>query len=99
MLKPDWNPNQKTLRQFAWLMLAFCVLVGLYRAWRGDAFGSGIALGFRGPWLLPLILWIIGAVVAVLGMIDARLVRPVYVALTAVTFPIGWVLSHVLLGV
>lgn len=96
MLKPDWNPSSRVLRQFAWLTLAFCIGVGLWRAWRGHAFDT--APGLHGAWLVPMLLWIVGVIVAVLGVIDARLVRPVYVTLTAATFPIGWVVSHLLLG-
>jgi hypothetical protein len=99
MLTPDWNPNRRTLRQFALLALLFSALVGLLRAWKGGALASGVPPGFHGPWLLPLVVWTVGGVVAVLGAIEPRLVRPVYLALLAISFPIGWVLSHVLLGV
>jgi hypothetical protein len=43
-------------------------------------------------------IWIICGVQAVVGVLHPPAIRPVFVGLILITFPIGWVVSHVLLG-
>ena len=88
MISVQWNPERKQLRQFAAIWFpAFCALVG----WM---------VGKKtGHWTGVEIAWISCAVVAVAGCIHPPLIRPVFVGLILATFPIGWVVSHVLLGV
>lgn len=99
MLTPHWNPDRRTLRQFSAIWLGFLFFVGLYRAWRGGAFGTDIPFGFEGPWIIPLVLWVLALGVGLPGLVAPALARPVYIGMTIVTFPIGWVVSHVLLAV
>jgi len=88
MISVQWNPERKQLRQFAAIWFpAFCALVG----WM---------VGKKtGHWTGVEIAWISCAVVAVAGCIHPPLIRPVFLGLILATFPIGWVVSHVLLGV
>ena len=88
MISVQWNPDRKQLRQFAAIWFpAFCALVG----WM---------VGKKtGHWTGVEIAWISCAVVAVAGCIYPPLIRPVFVGLILATFLIGWVVSHVLLGV
>ncbi|NCY22357.1 hypothetical protein EBX31_10440 [bacterium] len=88
MISVQWNPERKQLRQFAAIWFpAFCALVG----WM---------VGKKtGHWAGVEILWVVCAVVAVAGFLHPPLIRPVFVGLILATFPIGWVVSHVLLGV
>jgi Saxitoxin biosynthesis operon protein SxtJ len=97
VLTPNWNPDRKTLRQFAGLWLVFLVGVGLFRAWRGGGFEPDHPFGFEGPWLVPIVLWGMAVVAGVPGLFAPTLIRPVYVGLMALSFPIGWVISHALL--
>lgn len=46
---------------------------------------------------LAIVLWTLGVTLGLIGLARPRVIRPVYVGLTRVTFPIGWVVSHVLL--
>ena len=80
------DPPPKVLRQFAatWL-----VVLGGLGAWRGLA---------RGQWQAGGVLVGLAAVVGVAGLIRPRLVRPIYVAAAVATFPVGWLLSWVVLG-
>lgn len=87
MISIQWNPERKQLRQFAAIWFpAFCGLLG----W---------ILGTKtGHWVAVQAAWSICAAVAVLGAIYPPAIRPVFVGLILLTFPIGWVVSHVLLG-
>ena len=87
MISVQWNPNQKQLRQFAAIWFpAFCALVG----W--------IVGAKSGQWGAVQVVWFVCAVQAVLGSIYPPAIRPVFVGLILLTYPIGWVVSHVLLG-
>jgi hypothetical protein len=82
-----WRPTTRTLRQFAVLWLLF---VGLL-AWRfgfqrGDATWGGVLAATAG-------------LVGVGGLVWPLLVRPLFLALTVVTLPLGWILSRLLLAI
>lgn len=91
MLKPNFRPEPRILRQFAvfavvglpllaWLVLR---LLGVF-AWDHPAFLTTAAVG-----------------VVQLGLFSARIEAPtrwLFVALTIVALPIGFVLSHVLMA-
>jgi len=87
MLTIRWHPTDRELRQFAGLWFpAFWLLVVLIgRLWR----------------LAPAAVTIIAAVVvlvAVMGLVRPHSVRPVYVAWMCAAYPIGWLVSHLLLA-
>ena len=99
MLTPNWNPDQRTTRQFAVIWLIFFLGLGLYRAWHAGAFDAASPFGRHGPWVTPIVLWIAACAIGIPGVIAPRLVRPIYIGMMALTFPVGWVVSHALLGV
>lgn len=98
MVAPEWNPDQRTLRQFSAFWLVFFIGLGAYGAWQGGAVG-GTATGPQAPWLSPFALWGVALAIGVPGMVVPSLARPIYVGMMVVAFPIGWVVSHVLLAV
>ena len=78
----DWNPDETKLRRFAWAWLVF--LGGIWPALLllgGHARAAGIVAG-------------IGLAGAALGLLRPRLLRPAWLLLLAVSWPIGWVVSH-----
>lgn len=87
MLDPRWNPSARELRQFTgiWLPLFVAGLgaIVMYRS------GSLQAAG---------IIWGAGLAVSLIGLMSPAAGRLFYVGLMAVTFPIGWVVSHVVLA-
>jgi hypothetical protein len=85
MITPQWRPGTSQLRQFAIVCLFGFPALGLV-IWRS----SGTL------WPLPL-LATIGVVVCLVGLVWPRGVYPVYVALLAVSLPVGWVVSGILL--
>jgi hypothetical protein len=87
MIAIQWNPDRKQLRQFAALWFpAFCALVG----W---------LVGTKtGQWGGVQVAWAVAAGIAIMGVLHPPAIRPVFVGLILVTYPIGWVVSHLLLG-
>jgi hypothetical protein len=86
MVEINWNPDARTLRWFAGLQFAFfCVIAWLWRA----------SLGPMGTTLLVLASVITGGI----GLARPAWIRLVYVGWMVAVFPIGWVMSHVLLAV
>jgi hypothetical protein len=83
----QWHPERKQLRQFAGIWFpAFCALVG----W---------LVGSRtGQWQGVQIGWGICGLIAVAGFFYPPAMRPVFVGLILLTYPIGWVVSHLLLA-
>ena len=87
MISPNWYPPKKYLRQFAAICLpAFCG-IGYLVSRRFDAATTGWALAA------------FGGVCFLVGMIRPDAIRLVYVSIIAVTLPIGWIVSQVLLRV
>lgn len=85
MISPNWYPDRRQLRQFAVICLFGFGLFGLM-AWR-----------WTGSWTAAIVLWSIGAAALVVGVPFPNAVRLLYVALTALALPIGWLVSQILL--
>ena len=87
MIAIQWNPSTKQLRQFAGIWFpAFCALVG-WSIGHKTGHWSGVEIG-----------WVLAGLLSVGGLILPALIRPIFVGLILLTFPIGWVVSHLLLG-
>jgi hypothetical protein len=92
----NWRPDRSQLRTFAVLWLVAFTILGFVVAWR-----TGLLTGTAGAgasWRAPIAVWIVAAVVSAAGIAYPEAIRPVYVAWMAVSFPIGWVVGHVMLG-
>lgn len=94
LVEVDWNPDDRTLRHFGVVGLLGFGLVA-FLAWKEllvFSFGLGaarepLALGLAGLALLS----------ALLGALWPRGNRPIFVAVTALALPIGFVLSYVIM--
>jgi hypothetical protein len=81
------DPDRRTLRQFAAIWLVFFSVLAIWQGmWRGYATAG---------YVLAAIAFIVG----VPGLVAPAKIRPVYVAATVLAFPIGWLVSHVILAV
>jgi hypothetical protein len=81
------NPSSRVLRQFAGAWLVF--FLG-WAAWQGLRMGrTQLGLGLA----------ILAVVVGVGGLIWPALVRWIFVGWMILAFPIGWLISHVLLAI
>jgi Saxitoxin biosynthesis operon protein SxtJ len=85
MMRIDHNPGPRELAVFAVVLPVTFALLGLMVAHR---------LGFIG---VRNGLWVAGAVLTVAYVAAPRLRRPLYVGMSRAVYPIGWLLSHVIL--
>ena len=83
----NFRPEPKVLRQFALLWLVFFIGFGTFQ-WLA-----------RGNTNIGTILGAIGGVLGILGLIRPDAIRWLYIVCMAVSFPIGWLLSQVMLAV
>jgi hypothetical protein len=82
-----FKPTSRMLRQFA--AMGAVVLIGL-----------GCWLGFgQGSWAIAAALLMAAAVVGVVAALWPGALRPIFVGWMCLAFPVGWVLSHVVLAV
>ncbi len=96
VIEINWRPDARVLRQFAAMWLVCFSLIGLLVAYKSDAWQSP---GWHGGWIAPAVLWTLAAVIGSAGLAFPRLINPVYLAWMAAAFPIGWLVSHLVLGV
>jgi len=87
MISVQWNPERKQLRQFAGIWFpAFCALLGWF-------------IGAKsGHWTAVQMGWAACGLLSAVGIVHPPSIRPVFVGLILLTYPIGWVVSHLLLG-
>lgn len=95
MIEIDFSPDERMLRQFGWVALGgFGLLAALaYFEQLVFAFGLGaaripVAAGLAG----------VGLLAAVIGAVHPKANRPLFVGLAVLAFPIGFVLSYLILG-
>jgi len=99
-MKLDLQPDRRLLRQFAWAALIMFPLIAGFLAWRYEL-----------PLTWVLVLCGIGVVVALVelvlvdaiggafgALLEKLIPQSVYRLLTLIAFPIGFVLSHVLIA-
>jgi len=83
----NWNPSKKELKVFSLLLIVFFAIV----AWLAHSKGASIETA-------SLIAGV-GAVVGIAGALSPAFIRVVYVVWMAAVFPIGFVVSNVVLAV
>lgn len=81
------NPDNRTLRQFGGL----CLLVfGGLAVWNAAV---------RDRPIVAAVLGVLAVGIGVPGLVAPRVIKPVFVGWMVLAFPIGWVVSHVILAV
>ncbi len=86
MIQLDLNPSSEKLRQFGWIAPIMLLAIGLVLRWR-----VGLPLAVLAG------LCLIGVLLLLISRISPGLIRPVYVGLMIIGFPIGWVISHLVM--
>ena len=81
------NPTRRQLNQFGCIWLGFLALFGVIAHFK-----------FHNP-ALARWLWIAAVVVPIVGWVVPAFMRLVYLAMSYVAWPIGFVVSHVVLAV
>lgn len=86
MLTIRHQPTDRDLRWFAGLLLPFVVVV-MWGLWRRTGWTT-----------LPVVLIALAALVAVIGLIRPQAIRRLYLGWVYAFFPLGWVVSHLILA-
>ena len=87
----NWKPTDKALRQFAWISLVGFPLIG----WTFS--GRPTSLESLAPWTATLVGLGLGIVCVLAGMIYPKAVKPVFLGLSLLTFPIGLIVGEAFL--
>jgi hypothetical protein len=87
MIAIDWNPAPRQCRQFAFISATVLVMLA---GWNAAEYGwSSLVAVMLGA----------GGLLGVCGAGRPESVRWLYVGIMVATYPIGWVMSHVILAV
>jgi hypothetical protein len=82
-----FNPTARALRQFAAAWLVFLLAAGAHQYF------------MRGHQLVGSVLMILAVVVGLLGLARPSAIRWIYVGLMVAAFPIGWMVTQIMLAV
>ena len=82
-----FNPTERMLRQFAAIWVVFFGAVAAWQEYHHHRH------------LLALLVALLAVTVGPLGVAWPRTIRPVFVGWMALVYPIGWIVSRVVLGV
>jgi hypothetical protein len=95
MVEINWQPDERTLRQFGWIALGGFSLVALlaWNEWLVFSMGLGsaratVAGAFAG----------LGVLSALFSLVAPNANKPIFLGLTLLSYPIGFVLSYVIMG-
>lgn len=88
MIEINWHPKRKELRNFGIIALIALALISLLLY---------LLKGLGIQWIA--ILNSLGLTIFLSSIISAKLTRMIYLGLTLVTLPIGWVVSFLLLAI
>lgn len=87
VIEVNKNPSRRDLMVFGLVLLVFAGIVGALFYWRSHAPGVARAV------------WIAGAALSAVYFAVPPLRRPIFLGWSYATLPIGFVLSHVILGI
>jgi ABC-type uncharacterized transport system permease subunit len=85
MIALNWKPTPRELRQFAAIFMVFFAIVG------------GLVLRRTGSLPAAALIWVPAALIGVAGLAIPAVIRPVFIGMSIAAYPIGWVVSHVLM--
>jgi len=87
LLQLNLNASKNDLRRFAAIWFpAFWAVIG-WLVWRRHAPIAAYSI------------WGVAACLAIAGAAVPKLIRPIYVLMMRATFPVGWLMSHVVLAI
>ena len=95
LAKLDLSPDRRKLRSFGLFALAGFGALATQAATESLVFAAGLGDARLG---VTAALAGVGCICGGLAWFAPQANRPLYVALTVVTFPVGWIVSHVLLA-
>jgi hypothetical protein len=95
MIAINLRPDQRTLRQFGFIALAGFLFLA-FLAWT-EKLVFGFGLGEARTWVAGG-LASVGCLTALFSLIYPKANQPIYAGLTLLAYPIGFVLSHVIMA-
>jgi len=95
MIELELKPDRRRLRQFGFIALIAFGLLGGWARWKGHLLG--IDLGTAAP-TVSAVLWSIAGLSGVFSLVWPAANRALYVLLILIAFPIGTVVSYVLMA-
>jgi hypothetical protein len=78
----NWKPDRKVLVEFSEFGMFFLGMVAAPLAY------------FRGQSTLAATLWVAAVAGRLIGLVRPQWLKPVFVGMMVITWPIGWVVSH-----
>jgi hypothetical protein len=87
LIEINWNPKRKDLRNFGIIALIATIIISLLLY---------LLKGLGIHWML--VISGIGFAIFLSSLISAKLTRIIYLGLTLITLPIGWIVSFILLA-
>ena len=84
--KSMFNPNARTLRQFGLIWIFFFAAIAEWEEFHYHRHVLAIVLG------------VLALTVGPLGVALPQVIRPLFIGWMALAFPIGWIVSRIILG-
>jgi len=95
MIEIDWHPTTRQLRRFGLSTAVFAGAIGAWAFWAKSLLGFDLSVAAADGTAIGL--WCLAGTGLVLGLAAPRVLKPLYLALTVITLPIGFVVSWVVL--
>lgn len=96
LIEVNWRPAPRALRGFGLIALAAFAALGAWAFFGRSLFG--VELGPGAARTAAWALWAAAALCGALALAAPRALGPLYVVLTAISLPIGVVVSHVIMA-
>lgn len=97
MIDLNLKPDRRHLRDFGWVALVIFGLLGGLVTWKHAILG--IHLSEPATRTTAMALWMVGGLSGLLSLVRPEWNRFLYLLLTLVAFPIGFVVSHVIIAI
>ena len=94
MVEINFHPTSRELRQFGFIALFCFGVLGGSMYWRKSFFGLGLG---EAADRIAYVMWGVGALSALCSLTVPSLNRFLYVGVSLITFPIGYLVSHALM--
>ena len=96
LIEINWNPDRRQLRGFGVIAFIAFGAIGSWIYFRHGILGISLTPHTAVP--LGYALWTLGGLCGLGSLAAPWALRPLYLTLTVVSMPIGFVVSHVLMG-
>lgn len=97
MIEVNWRPDTRTLRGFGLLSTLAFAAIGAWVWFRHSLFG--FSMSPESATTAATVLWVVAGVCLAAAAVASRALWPLYVVLTAISLPIGFVVSHLVLAI